>query len=127
MVWEDQGVAVARLRMSRTVLLPVVLFAFCLLPLATVTPWLLLLLLVPALIAAWVVRVGVDLGDQGVTVRSLLGGRTVTWDRLTGIRVADDGSLWLVTTAGTQLRLPVLRPRDLPQLSELTDGRIPQV
>ena len=117
--------AVARLRMSRTVLLPVVLFAFCLLPLATVTPWLLLLLLVPALLAAWVVRVGVDLGDQGVTVRSLLGGRTVAWDRLTGIRVADDGALWLVTTAGTQVRLPVLRPRDLPRLSELTAGRIP--
>jgi hypothetical protein len=118
-------VAVARLRMSRTLLLPIVLFAFCLLPLATVSAWLLVLLLVPVTLAAWVLRVGVDLGDQGVTVRSLLAERTVPWERLTGIRVAGDGALWLVTTAGTQLRMPVVRPRDLPQISALSGGRIP--
>src|SRR4051794_41880355 len=100
--------------MSRIVLLPVVLFAFCLLPLATVSPWLLVLLLVPALLAAWVVRVGVDLDDQGVTVRSLLGGRPVTWDRLTGIRGADDGALWLVTPAGAGRGPPGVPPPPPP-------------
>jgi Bacterial PH domain len=113
------------MRMSRTALLPVVLLAVCLLPLATISSWLLLVLVVPVILAAWVVRVGVDLGDQGVTVRRLLGERTVPWERLTGIRVADDGGLWLVTTTGTQLRMPVLRPRDLPRISALTNGRIP--
>ncbi len=113
------------MRMSRTALLPVVLLAICLLPLATISPWLLVVLVVPVTLAAWVLRVGVDLGDQGVTVRSLLAERTVPWERLTGIRVAENGALWLVTTAGTQLRMPVLRPRDLPRMSELTNGRIP--
>src|SRR3954469_1700679 len=113
-------VAVARLRMSRTALLPVVVLAFGVLPVATATPWLLLLLVVPAALAAWVFRVGVDVGERGVTVRSLAGARTVAWSELAGIRVGEHGELWLVTTAGTQLRMPVLRARDLPRLAELS-------
>jgi hypothetical protein len=118
-------VAVARLRMSRTALLPVVVLAFCVLPLATATPWLLLLLVVPAALAAWVFRVGVDVAEDGITVRSLVGARTVPWSELAGIRVAGRGDLWLVTTADTQVRLPVLRARDLPRLAALSGGRIP--
>jgi hypothetical protein len=117
-------VAVARLRMSRTALLPIVLLALGVLPVATATPWLLLLLVVPAALAAWVFRVGLDVGDDGITVRSLAGARTVGWAELTGIRVGERGDLWLVTTAGTQVRMPVLRARDLPRLAELSGGRI---
>ncbi len=116
--------APARLRMTRTALLPVVLLAVCMLPLATVSFWTLVVLLVPAAIAAWVVRAGVDVGDDGLTVRSTLGHRQVPWSRLAGIRVARDGRLWLVTTAGTEVRLPVLRARDLPRLGALSGGRI---
>ena len=113
------------MRMSRTALLPIAVLAICLLPVAAATPWLLLLQLVPVTLVAWVFRVGVDLGDDGVTVRSLIGARTVSWEELTGIRVGDRGDLWLVTTAGTQVRLPVLRARDLPRLAQLSGGRIP--
>jgi hypothetical protein len=118
-------VDVARLRMSRTALLPIVVLAFCVLPLCTATPWLLVLLVVPAALAAWVFRVGVDVGPHGVTVRSLVGARTVPWTELAGIRVGGRGDLWLVTTGSTQVRLPVLRARDLPRLSQLSGGRIP--
>jgi hypothetical protein len=110
--------------MSRTMLLPVVLFALCLLPVAFVSSWALLVLLVPALLALWVLRVGVSVGDDGIGVQSLVGGRLVRWDELTGIRVGRRGELWLVTTRGTELRLPVLRARDLPRLSALSGGRI---
>ena len=72
----------------------------------------------------WVVRVGVDIGDDGITVRSLAGSRTVAWSQLAGIRVDPRRSLWLVTTAGTEVRLPVMRARDLPRLAELSGGRI---
>jgi hypothetical protein len=111
--------------MSRTALLPVVLLAFCVLPLAAATPWLLLLEVVPLALAVWVFRVGVDVGEDGIAVRSLVGVRTVPWPELAGIRVGERGDLWLVTTAATQLRLPVLRARDLPRLSTLSGGRIP--
>jgi hypothetical protein len=112
--------------MSRTALLPVLFLVFCVLPLAAASAWLLVLLVVPALLAAWVFRVGVDVSDdEGITVRSLAGARTVPWPELAGLRVGERGDLWLVTTAATQLRLPVLRARDLPRLAELSHGRIP--
>jgi len=51
----------------------------------------------------------------------------VPWAELAGIRVAERGDLWLVTTGGTQVRLPVLRGRDLARLSDLFGGRVPQL
>jgi len=118
-------VAVARLRMSRTAVLPVVILAFCVLPLSAATPWLLLFMVVPLAVGAWVVRAGVDVDERGITVRSVAGERLVPWAELAGIRVGPRSELWLVTTAGRQVRLPVLRARDLPQLAELSGGRIP--
>jgi hypothetical protein len=120
-------VAVARLRMSRTALLPVVVLAICVLPPAAASAWWLVLLVIPMAVAAWVIRVGVDVGDDGITARSLAGARTVAWSELAGIRVAERGDLWLATTGGTEVRLPVLRARDLPQLADLSGGRIPAV
>ncbi|MGY1692589.1 PH domain-containing protein [Geodermatophilus sp. SYSU D00697] len=118
-------VAPARLRMSRTALLPVGFLFICAVPLAFAASWTPVFLLVPVLVALWVLRVGVDVGDDGITVRSLAGRRRVPWAELAGIRVAERGDLWLVTTGGTQVRLPVLRARDLPRLAALSGGRIP--
>jgi len=118
-------VATARLRMNRVALLPVVLLVVCVLPLAFAAGWTLVFLLVPVLAAAYVLRTGVDVGDGGVTVRSLAGSRAVPWDDVAGIRVGERGDLWLVTVRGTELRLPVLRARDLPWLAAVSGGRIP--
>ena len=114
----------ARLRMSRTALLPVAVLAVCAVPLAFARPWTIVVLLVPLVVAAWVLRVGVDIADDGLTVRSLAGERRVSWDELAGIRVAPRGDVWLVTTAGTEVRVPVMRARDLPRLAALSGGRI---
>ena len=116
--------ATARLRMGRVALLPVVFLAVCVLPLAVAASWTLVFLLVPVLAAAYVLRVGVDVGDGGVTVRSVAGSRSVPWDDVAGIRVGERGDLWLVTARGTELRLPVLRARDLPRLAGWSGGRI---
>jgi hypothetical protein len=110
--------------MSRTMLLPVVLFALCLLPVLLLSPWALLLLVLPVLLALWVLRVGVVVGDDGIGVQSLAGSRSVGWAEIAGIRVGERGDLWLVTTRSTELRLPVLRARDLPRLAALSGGRI---
>src|SRR3954469_25865691 len=116
----------ARLRMSRTALLPVVLLLVCVIPFAAAAPWALVVLVLPLLAAAYVLRVGVDMDDDGITVRGVLGSRAVPWTELAGIRVGDRRRLWLVTTAGTEIALPVLRVGDLPRLAELSGGRIPQ-
>ena len=117
--------ATARLRMNRVALLPVVLLVVCVLPLAFAAGWTLVFLLVPVLAVAYVLRTGVDVGDGGVTVRSLAGSRAVPWDDVAGIRVGERGDLWLVTVRGTELRLPVLRARDLPRMAAVSGGRIP--
>ena len=114
-----------RLRTSRVALLPVLVLAICVVPLASAASWTPIFLLVPVLAAAWVLRAGVDVGDGGVTVRSLVAGRRVPWSEVAGIRVAERGDLWLVTTRGTELRLPALRARDLPRLAAPSGGRIP--
>ncbi|MGY1825070.1 MULTISPECIES: PH domain-containing protein [unclassified Blastococcus] len=114
----------SRFRMTRSALIPVVLLALCVLPTALVSAWTLLLLLIPAVVTAWVLRAGVDVGEDGITARSLLGSRTVAWPELSGIRLGERGRLWLVTTAGTEVRLPVLRVRDLPRLAAASGGRL---
>jgi hypothetical protein len=113
------------MRMSRTALLPVALLLVCAVPLAFAATWTLVVLLVPVLVAAWVLRVGVDVGDDAITVRSLVGQRRVPWAQLAGIRVGRRNDLWLVTTGATEVRLPVLRTRDLPRLAAVSGGRIP--
>ena len=113
------------MRMSRTALLPVVLLLLCAVPLAFAATWTLVVLLVPVVAAAWVLRVGVDVGDDALTVCSLVGQRRVPWSQLAGIRVGERGDLWLVTTGATEVRLPVLRAHDLPRLAAVSGGRIP--
>ena len=110
--------------MNRTSLLPVGLLAVCVVPLAFAAPWTPVLLLVPLALALWVLRVGVDISDDGVTARSLIGERRVPWTEVVGIRVAPRGDLWLVTAGGTEVRLPVMRARDLPRLAAVSGGRI---
>ena len=112
------------MRLSRVSLLPVVFLAVCVVPFAAAAPWAAPVLLLPLLAAVWVLRVGVDVDDAGVTVRSLAAQRLVPWTELAGIRVGERGDLWLVTTQAAEVRLPVLRARDLPRLAALSGGRI---
>src|SRR3954468_22174518 len=116
--------------MNRTALFPVGLLALCTVPLAFAAPWTPILLLLPLAVAVWVLRAGVDIDDDGLTVRSLAGQRRGAgagggrgWE-VAGIRVGRRGDLWLVTTRTTELRLPVMRARDLPSLAALSGGRI---
>ncbi len=116
--------SLARLRLSRVALIPVVFLTLCAVPFASASPWTALVLLVPLLVAVWVLRVGVDVDTDAITTRGLVGRRRVAWDDLAGIRVDRDARLRLVTTGGGEVRLPVLRARDLPRLAGWSGGRI---
>ncbi|MGY2064957.1 PH domain-containing protein [Blastococcus sp. SYSU DS0619] len=114
----------ARFRMDRSALLPLVVLAVCIVPTAAVAWWTPVLLLVPAAMAVAVLRRGVDVTDDGITARAVLGSRTVRWPELAGIRVGPRGDLWLVTTSATEVQLPVLRIGDLPRLAAASGGRV---
>ena len=58
-------------------------------------------------------------------MRSLVGRRRVPWTEVAGIRVGRRADLWVVTTGGTEVRLPAVRARDLPAIGRASEGRIP--
>src|SRR4051794_15074846 len=55
------------MRMSRTAMLPVAFLFVCAVPLAFAAHWTPVFLLVPVLVALWVLRVGVDVADDGIS------------------------------------------------------------
>jgi hypothetical protein len=116
-----------RIRPARVTLLAVLVLTLCVIPLATARPWLLVLLAVPLLALAWVLRAGVDVDRDGVTVRALLGQRRIGWPDVAGLQAGPRGDLWLVLGTGRRLRLPTARARHLPLVAAASDGRVPVI
>lgn len=84
-----------------------------------------LLLLIPALLSALIVRLRTVADDDGVTVRTLLGSRTVRWDDIDGLRFHRGSWARARLKDGTDLRLPAVTFSTLPQLTEASSGRVP--
>ena len=113
-----------RIRPSAATLPVVVVLTLCVIPLATASPWLLVLLAIPVLALAWVLRAGVDVDPGGVTVRALLGSRRIPWSDVVGLQAGPRGDLWLVLAGGRRLRLPTARARHLPLIAAASGGRV---
>jgi hypothetical protein len=114
-----------QIRASRVSVLPVLFLALCLSPLAVYRPWLLSLFVVPLLLAAWVLRAGLDVDADGVTVHALAGRRRVPWSGVAGLQVRRRGAVNLVLTGGGTLRLPAVRARHLPMIAAASAGHLP--
>lgn len=111
--------------MPRSALVAVVVLVVGTIPLASVSPWLLLLFALPAAVAAYVWRSGVDIDDEGLAVRAAFGSTRVPWSAVAGLQVRSRGELWVQRLDGTAVRMPVLRsPNDLPRLHEASAGRL---
>lgn len=113
-----------RLHRSGVALLPALVAVVCALPLATASPWLLVVLVLPAAWIAYVARSGVVIDDEGLTVRALFGSLRVPWARVSGVLIGARQELSVATVDGRAVRLPGLRVRDLPRLYEATGGRL---
>jgi len=118
---QERGV---QIRASRITVLVVLMLAICTVPLATARPWLAVLFAIPLAALLWVLRAGVDVDPDGLTVRAVLGRRRVGWAEVAALRAAPRGDLWLVLSAGRELRLPVARARHLPLIAAASGGRI---
>lgn len=115
---------VVRLQMNRISLVPAVVAVVCALPLASASPWLLFVLLLPAAWITYALRSGVDVDDAGLTVRALFGSVRIPWSRITGVLVGKGQALSVTTAEGSAIRLPNLHARDLPRLYEASEGRL---
>jgi hypothetical protein len=77
--------------------------------------WLLPVLLPPLAVLWWGLRSGVDADAVTLRVRGMLGGRTVPWADVAGIRV-EGRRVLLTLSAGGELPLPGVTPSDVPRL-----------
>ncbi|MEE2033745.1 PH domain-containing protein [Rhodococcus chondri] len=81
-------------------------------------------LIIPFLVAAWVVRVRTVVGPDGIVARSTLRTTTIGWDALKGIRFPKRGWARAALTDDSEVALPVVTFGRLPQLAAASGGRI---
>ena len=113
--------AVFRMPFIAVVLLPI-LAAFCLGPVATVNVWWALLFVVPVLIGVAVLLTRTEVDGEAITVHGLRPKRRLPWPELD--RLEFSGPRWAVavSTDERRIRLPMVRPRDLPVLAAVSGG-----
>ncbi|OHV05731.1 PH domain-containing protein [Mycobacterium talmoniae] len=83
------------------------------------------LLVIPVLLSALIVRLRTVADGRGVTVRTLLGSRSVRWEDIEGLRFTKGSWARAHLTSGGELRLPAVTFATLPQLTEASGGRVP--
>ncbi|WP_407685678.1 PH domain-containing protein [Mycobacterium sp. HUMS_1102779] len=83
------------------------------------------LLAIPVLLSALIVRLRTVADDRGVTVRTLLGSRTVRWEEIDGLRFHRGSWARARLESGAELRLPAVDFATLPKLTEASSGRVP--
>jgi hypothetical protein len=83
------------------------------------------LLAIPVVLSALIIRLRTVADEQGVSVRTLLGSRTVPWDEIEGLRFHRGSWARARLKTGGELRLPAVTFATLPLLTEASAGRVP--
>jgi hypothetical protein len=83
------------------------------------------LLIIPVLLSALIVRLRTEADDTGVTVRTLLGSRSLRWEDIDGLRFSRGSWGRAQLKDGRQVRLPAVTFATLPQLTGASAGRVP--
>jgi Bacterial PH domain len=112
------------IRTSRVAIFAALTLVVCVIPLAATAWWLAVLFALPLLALAAVLRLGVDIDPDGMTVRGVVGSRRLRWDEIAGLRAAPNGTLSVVLTRGARIRLPVARARHLAVIAAASGGRV---
>ena len=84
-----------------------------------------LLLVLPALMSTAIARWRTVADSQHVTVRTLLGSHSVSWDAITGLGFSRGSWAQAVLADGAHLRLPAVSFATLPLLAQASGGRVP--
>ena len=83
------------------------------------------LLIIPVLLSALIIRLRTQADPDGVTVRTLLGSRTVPWEDIDGLRFSRGSWARARLKNGDELRLPAVTFATLPLLTEASGGLVP--
>jgi hypothetical protein len=87
--------------------------------------WVALLLVIPVILSALIIRYRTIADRDTVTARTLLGRETVAWDDIDGLRFGKGSWALAHRKDGTELRLPAVTFATLPLLTEASGGRVP--
>jgi Bacterial PH domain len=109
-------VSTVRFRRSPATTLAAVVFMIAGLSVARWAPYLLILLVIPAVVAVWSWRTGTDADPAGLTVRALLGSRRIPWSDVAGLVTDDRGTVSAQLTSGRAVPLPAVGRADLPRV-----------
>ncbi len=112
-------------RPSPLVVLVAFAFAFCATPFAFGAPLFWLIYLVPVAMIVWAARTRTIVGPDALTVRRVLGGRTVPWSEVASLRLTKRTRVRAVLTGGDELALPAVHVRNLPALAAASGGHLP--
>ena len=107
-----------RFRRSPATALAAVVFMIAALSVARWAPYLLVLLVIPAVVAMWAWRSGTDADQAGLTVRALLGSRRIPWSDVAGLVTDDKGTVSAQLNSGRAVPLPAVGRADLPRVVE---------
>ena len=83
------------------------------------------LLVIPVVLSALIIRLRTQADRDGVTVRTLLGSHTVSWEDIDGLRFSRSSWARAQLKNGAVLRLPAVSFATLPLLTEASGGRVP--
>ncbi|MGW1676666.1 PH domain-containing protein [Saccharopolyspora sp. NPDC002376] len=98
----------------------------CATPLAWAAyPWGLLVYLIPLGLSWWIARTRTTVSPERVAVRTALSGTRFDWDEVASLHLDEKRWLKAVLTSGKEITLPAVRVRDLPRLSVMSGGRLP--
>jgi len=87
--------------------------------------WVAVLLVIPVVLSAFIVRCRTVADRDSVTARTLLGSQTVPWDDIEGLRFGKSSWAYASLRDGTELQLPAVTFATLPLLTEASQGRVP--
>jgi len=122
----DSGPAPLVIRISPMAHFAVGFFTLGLLALVLAGPaWAALLLVIPVILSAAIIRYRTVADHNAVTARSLLDSETVNWDDIEGLRFGKTSWAHAQLKDGGELRLPAVTFATLPLLTEASGGRVP--
>ena len=87
--------------------------------------WFALLLAIPVILSALIIRYRTVADEDTVTARTLLGSQTVGWDDIDGLRFGKGSWALAQCKDRTELRLPAVTFSTLPLLTEASGGKVP--
>ncbi|MGE2690632.1 PH domain-containing protein [Mycolicibacterium pulveris] len=87
--------------------------------------WAAVLLVIPVLLSAYIIRCRTTADSDAVTARTFLDSETMLWDDIAGLQFDKGTSAYAHLKDGRRVRLPAVTFSTLPLLTEASGGRVP--